>query len=196
MTCECFFLNNSDHTAVTRTTDKVLQKNREVVSVAIEYTLLLKDKKISKEILIKKVESLGFSCSKIGQSAKGICIDMNDEIGFSIFLTDAGNYPYNSWETTFLKGDFIIQRTLEFRMAKEYLEIEKRYDVMLKILFDLSMELNEEAILVGNGDTELCFFRGNKPILLNNESGIWNRDPFKNIIQGLNNSISPPEYYA
>ena len=61
-------------------------------------------------------------------------------------------------------------------MDKEYLEFEKRYNVMLKILFDLTTKLNEEAILVSNGDTELCFFRENKSILLNNESGIWSRD--------------------
>lgn len=28
----------------------------------------------------------------------------------------------------------------------------------------------------------MCFFRENKPILLNNESGIWSRDCFKDII--------------
>ena len=150
--------------------------------MAIEYTLLLKNKKLSKEILVKKIESLGLSCSKIEQLAKGICINMNEEIGFSVFLFDAGNYPYNSWESTFIAGDFILERTLEFRMDKEYLEFEKRYNVMLKILFDLTTELNEEAILVSNGDTELCFFIENKPILINNECGIWSRDCFRDII--------------
>lgn len=67
-------------------------------------------------------------------------------------------------------------------MVKEYLEFEKRYNIMLKIMFDLTAELNEEAILVNNGDTEVCFFRENKPILLNHESGIWSRDCFKDII--------------
>lgn len=99
-----------------------------------------------------------------------------------MFLFDTEKYPYNSWETKFFEGDFISERTLQFRMVKEYSELEKRYNVMLKILFDLATELNEDAILVSNGDTELCFFRENKPILLNNESGIWNRDCFKDII--------------
>lgn len=53
---------------------------------------------------------------------------------------------------------------------------------MLKILYDLAAELNEEAILISNGDTEMCFFRENKSILLNNESGIWSRDCLKDII--------------
>lgn len=52
--------------------------------MAVEYTLLLKDKKLSKEILVKKIESLGFSCSKIEKLTKGICINLNEEIGFSM----------------------------------------------------------------------------------------------------------------
>ena len=150
--------------------------------MAIEYTLLLKSKKLSEDNLVKKIESLGISCSKIEYLTKGICINMNEEIGFSVYLFDAGNYPYNSWETTFFTGDFIFERTLEFRMVKEYLEFKKRYNIMLKILFDLATNLKEEAILVSNGDTELCFFREDKPVLLNNTWGIWSRDCFKDII--------------
>ena len=132
--------------------------------------------------MIKKLESLGLSCSKIDLLDKGICINLNEEIGFSVFLSDAGKYPYNSWKTSLYAGDFMFERILEFRMTKDYLYYEKRYNAMLKILFDLAAELNEEAILVSNGDTEMCFFRENKPILLNNESGIWSRDCFKDII--------------
>lgn len=159
--------------------------------MAVEYTLLLKDKKLSKEILIKKLQSLGLSCSRFEQLAKGLCINLNEEIGFLIFLYDAGNYPYNSWKTSLYAGDFMFERILEFRMAKDYLKYEKRYNVMLKILFDLAAELNEEAILVSNGDTEMCFFRENKPILLNNESGIWNRECFKDIIVNRDVCILP-----
>lgn len=39
-------------------------------------------------------------------------------------------------------------------MAKEYSELELRYNVMLNILFDIAMELNEETIFIGNGDTK------------------------------------------
>lgn len=150
--------------------------------MAIEYTLLLKGEKLSEEVLIKKIESLGYSCNRIEQLAKGICINLNEEVGFSVFLFDSGDYPYNSWETNFLENDFISERTLAIRMVKEYYELEKRYNIMLKILFDIATELNEDAILVSNGDTELCFFRENEAILLNNESGIWSKDCFKDII--------------
>lgn len=49
--------------------------------MAIEYTLLCKDRKLSREILVKKIKSMGFSCSKIEQGAEGICIDLSEEIG-------------------------------------------------------------------------------------------------------------------
>ena len=150
--------------------------------MAIEYTLLCKDRKLSIEILVKKIESLGLSCSKIEHQAKGICIDLSEEIGFYLFLFDVGNYPYNSWETTFLTEDFTIERTLQFGKDKVYFDIEKRYGVMLRILFDLTEELNEEAILVWCGGEEMCFFREDKPVLLNNESGIWSRACFQDVI--------------
>jgi len=154
----------------------------ETAQLAIEYTLLCKDRKLSIEILVKKIESLGLSCSKIEHQAKGICIDLSEEIGFYLFLFDVGNYPYNSWETIFLTEDFTFERTLQFRMDKGYFDIEKRYGVMLRILFDLTEELNEEAILVWCGGEEMCFFREDKPVLLNNESGIWSRACFQDVI--------------
>lgn len=150
--------------------------------MAIEYTLLLKEKKLTEEILVNKIESLGFSCSKIEQLTKGICINLIKEIGFSVFLIDAGNYPYNSWETTFFLGDFLFERALKFRMAMEYVSLEKRYNAMLRILFELTFELSEEAIFVSNEDTEVCFFRKDKSILINNESGIGSNDCFKYFI--------------
>ncbi len=67
-------------------------------------------------------------------------------------------------------------------MDKGYFDIEKRYGVMLRILFDLTEELNEEAILVWCGGEEMCFFREDKPVLLNNESGIWSRACFQDVI--------------
>ena len=94
--------------------------------MAIEYTLLCKDKRLSKEVLVSKIESLGFQCSKIELLDKGICIHLNEQIGFWVFLLDAGNYPYNSWETIFSSEDFTFERILKFRMVKEYSYFEER----------------------------------------------------------------------
>ncbi len=115
--------------------------------MVIEYTLLLKDKKLSGETLVKKIESLGYLCYRIKQLSKGICVNLNEEIGFSVFLFDSGNYPYNSWKTIFSERNFMLERILEFRMVREYSEFEKRYNIMLKILFDLATELNKRLYL-------------------------------------------------
>ena len=149
--------------------------------MAIEYTLLCKDKRLSKEVLVRKIESLGFQCSKIELLDKGICIHLNEQIGFWVFLLDAGNYPYNSWETIFSSEDFTFERILKFRMVKDYSYFEERYNVLLRMVFDLTAELNEEALLVNSSGTEMCFFRENEPILFNNEARIWNNDSLKNI---------------
>lgn len=44
------------------------------------------------------------------------------------------------------------------------------------------------AIFISNDDRELCLFKEDGEILLNNQSGIWNRSSFKDII--LNKKIS------
>lgn len=158
--------------------------------MAIEYCLLLKSNKLSNEILAGKIESLGYLCNNIEFLEKGICINLNNEIGFSIFLINTNNSQYNSWETNFMENEFEFERSLKFRMTKDYFKFKECYSVMLRILFDLVIDLNEEAIFINNGDTELCIFRENRTILVNNENGIWESCCFKDIIEekkyGLN----------
>ena len=124
--------------------------------MAIEYCLLLKSNKLSNEILAGKIESLEYLCNNIEFLEKGICINLNNEIG----------------------------------LTKDYFKFKECYSVMLRILFDLVIDLNEEAIFINNGDTELCIFRENRTILVNNENGIWESCCFKDIIEekkyGLN----------
>ena len=154
--------------------------------MAIGYTLIMKDKKLTEAVLVKQIEELGYMSNNIEQLAKGIAIDLNDEVGFSAYLFDSRNYPYNAWETIFLEDDFIYERVLEFRLNKGYSNIEKRYLVILNIIFNLAEELKENAILISNGDTELCFFKEDSTIILNNESEIWNKKYFKDIISNKN----------
>ncbi len=81
----------------------------ETAQLAIEYTLLCKDRKLSIEILVKKIESLGLSCSKIEHQAKGICIDLSEEIGFYLFLFDVGNIRI------MLGKQYFLQRILHLK---------------------------------------------------------------------------------
>ena len=154
--------------------------------MAIGYSLKIKGSRLDENILVSKFVDMNYTLTNTTNSDKGVSIDFYKELGFVVSLTEAGNYPYNSWETGFQKEDFVFKKSLEFRFDKEYDNLSKRYNVMLKIIFDLMSELHEEAILISNGDTELCLFKETGKILLNNRSKIWNRDYFKNVIKGKN----------
>lgn len=154
--------------------------------MAIGYSLIMKDKKLTEGVLVKKIEELGYVNNSIEQLSKGIAVNLYDKVGFSAYLFDSGNYPYNTWETIFLEEDFIYERVLEFRLDKEYSDLEKRYLVILNIIFNLAEELKENAILISNGDTELAFFKEDSTIILNNESGIWNKKYFKDMLLNKN----------
>lgn len=156
--------------------------------MAINYTVKMKTKKLNEQILIRAFEDLGFKVENIEILSKGICIDFFKELGFYVYLTDAGDFPYNSWKTIFYKEVFVFERTLEFRLNKEYEDLEKRYSVMLTLVFGLILYMREEAIFISNDDRELCLFKENGEILLNNQDEIWNRRYFKDII--LNKNIS------
>lgn len=154
--------------------------------MAIGYSLKIKGSRLDDNILISKFADMNYTYTNITNLPKGVSIDFYRELGFTVSLTDAGNYPYNSWETGFQKEDFVFRKSLEFRFDKEYDDLVKRYNIMLKIIFDMVSELHEEAILISNGDTELCLFKETGEILLNNKSEIWNCNCFKDAIKGKN----------
>lgn len=154
--------------------------------MAVNYSVKIKSKKLNEEILIKAFEDVGFKSKNIEMLPKGICIDFFEELGFCVYLTDAGNYPYNSWITIFDKEEFVYERTLEFRFDKTYECLEKRYSIMLAVVFELMLNIGEKAIFISNDDKELCLFKGNGEILLNNQDEIWNHIYFKEIILDKN----------
>lgn len=58
----------------------------------------------------------------------------------------------------------MFERTLEFRFDKFYEYWEKRYSIMLTIVFELRLNLREEAIFINSIDDEICLFKGNGEI--------------------------------
>lgn len=156
--------------------------------MSINYTVKMKSQKLDEQTLIKAFEDLGYRYENIDTLPKGTCIDLFETLGFCVYLTDVSNYPYNSWDTIFYEDEFVFERVLEFRFDKEYSDLEKRYSIMLEVVFGLLKNMREEAIFISNDDRELCLFKEDGEILLNNQSGIWNRSSFKDII--LNKKIS------
>ena len=153
--------------------------------MAIEYTLLLKDGKLTKEMLMRKIESMGYTCNHMEQLPKGIAIILYEQVGFEVFLLEYNqNDYYRVWDIGFLEREFTYEKSLSFRWDKFYPDVDQQYKVMLKLIFELMDELNEEALLLGSGSGEYCFFRENAPLLLNSEyeSSIWKWRHFKDMI--------------
>ncbi len=59
-------------------------------NMSIEYSVLIKEKKITEAILIKKLQLMGYSCNMIEKLSKGINIDLNEAIGFSVLFNWCG----------------------------------------------------------------------------------------------------------
>lgn len=150
--------------------------------MAIGYSVLIKDKKLTEKILIKKLETMGYMCDFIEKLPKGIAINLNERLGVSIYLINARSYPFNSWCTSFYKEEYIFQQILEFRFIKDFNDWKKRYKGMLSIVFDLMLDLQEEALFISNEDNELCMFKEDGKIYLKNKSKIWDKNFFKDII--------------
>ena len=153
--------------------------------MAIEYTLLLKDEKLTKEMLMGKIELMGYSCNHTEQRPEGIAIILYEQVGFEVFLSKSKhNDYYNVWDIGFLEREFIYEKFLSFRWDKFYPDVDQQYKVMLRLIFALMDELNEEALLVGSVSQEYCFFRKDAPLLLNSEyeTSIWKWRHFKDVI--------------
>ena len=154
--------------------------------MAINYSVKMQSKKLNDKILIKAFEDVGFKSKNIEMLPKGICMDFCEELSFYVYLTDAGDHPYNSWITIFDKEGFVFERTLGFRFDKAYGCLEKRYSIMLTVVFGSMLDIREKAIFISNDDKELCLFKGNGEILLNNQDEIWDYTYFKEIILDKN----------
>lgn len=150
--------------------------------MAIGYTVLMEGKKLTDQILLRKFEELGYEYDSFEKLSKGISLSYINELGLIVSLIDSGDYPYNGWDTIFSKKEFIYERIIDFRLEKEYSDLEKRYSVLMKLVFELILELKEKAIFISNGDTELCYFGEESEIYLNNKNGIWDTAYFREII--------------
>ena len=150
--------------------------------MAIGYTLVMKDSRLTEEILFKKLEDMGCKCDNVEKLRNGVSLSFEDNIGFTVYLTNSRNYPYNIWETELLEDDFTSEKVLEFRIDKDYPNYEERYMVIFTIIFDLMRELMENAILFNNSNRELCFFGADTTVLLNSKAEIWNQNLFKDFL--------------
>lgn len=149
--------------------------------MAAEYQLLMRDKRLTEEMLVKKINMLGYSCDEIEQLPRGIGIGLYEEAGFMVYLSDKAEHPFNGQEAQgeLVDREFTAQKSLDFRMDGSYPDFDKPYFDMFRIVFDLTGELNEEALFISNYNSELFLFRTDKTILVNRNNESWFR---KNVL--------------
>ncbi|WNS43307.1 SitI3 family protein [Paenibacillus sp. MMS20-IR301] len=150
--------------------------------MAIEYSLKV-EKKISEELLIQELESIGYANIQIVRLTKGIEINQFEKtFGLNLCLTDSSDYPYNAMDTQFLRNEFVYETTLSFRFINNIYNNES-YKFMLSLVFNLLRNHNLNALLLSNGDNELCFF-AKENIYLENSSYIWDNGCFAEVLKG------------
>ncbi|ANY65701.1 hypothetical protein BBD42_03905 [Paenibacillus sp. BIHB 4019] len=70
---------------------------------------------------------------------------------------ESGEYPYNAYDTQFLKKEFVYESVLNFRFINNEYN-NKTYEFVLLLVFNLMKKNHSNALFLSNGDNELCFF--------------------------------------
>lgn len=150
--------------------------------MAIEYSLKV-EKKISEDLLMQELESMGYANIQIVRITKGIEINQfKKKFGLNLYLTESSDYPYNAVDTQFLRNEFVYETTLSFRFINNIYNNES-YEFMLSLVFNLLRNNNSNALFSSNGDNELCFF-AKKDIYLENSSYVWDNGCFAEVLKG------------
>jgi len=138
---------------------------------------------LTKEMLEKEFSALGYICKNFIKLDKGIILnEFQEALGFTVHLTESGDYPYDSWDTIFLDHEFLFKKSLSFRFDKSFDNVEISYKVMLTVIFNLQRKLKTNALFLGCNSNELCFFTKRSFSYLNNENVIWCNSYFRDII--------------
>ncbi len=108
------------------------------------------------------------------------CINFEVEDDTRVYLYDwemwvsflEGRPSYNVWECSAFGMDFIFDATICFKLGKnpDYWQIQKEF--VLEYVFETMKELKREGLFLYCMDTELCYFRADGSIQINDENGI------------------------
>ncbi|WP_127533292.1 SitI3 family protein [Paenibacillus kobensis] len=145
--------------------------------MAIEYSLKV-DKEISRTFLLRELELMaGYGKITAMELPNGIRIsDFEQEFGLTILLMEAGDYPYNAYDTQFIKDEFVYANTLTFRFINNAYK-DETFEVVLALVFKLMRNTNSNALFLSNNDNELCFFTKDG-IYIENSSHVWDKGWF------------------
>ncbi|SMF90175.1 hypothetical protein SAMN05661091_4921 [Paenibacillus uliginis N3/975] len=150
--------------------------------MAIEYSLKLEEK-LSESGLLEQLKSMGYTDNDVIELPKGIKMSQfRSTLGLNLYLTESGEYPYNAYETQFLRNEFVYESTLSFRFVNNLYNNET-YEFVLSLVFNLMKNNNSNALFLSNGDNELCFFTKDC-IYSENSSHVWDKGCFAEILKG------------
>ena len=145
-------------------------------SMSIGYTLFMKDRRLTKEILLSKLSEMGWFHTSIDVLPKGgIRLSFEKQVGAYIYLfhTERENKVY---EMQFLNEMMLYSNVLDFELVKDYPNecYEDRHKNIFKIIFELMYGLREQALLVHYSSFEMCFFSEEQMVIINKECALWN----------------------
>lgn len=150
--------------------------------MAIEYSLKT-EQKISESCLLQELASMGYKNIDIIDIPKRIKISQFEKsLGLSVYLTESGEYPYNAYDTQFLRSEFVFESTLSIRFINNLYNNES-FKFALSLVFNLMKNNNSNALFLSNGDNELFFFT-NGHVYLDNSSHVWDNGYFTEILKG------------
>jgi hypothetical protein len=150
--------------------------------VAIEYSLKT-EQKISESCLLQELVSMGYTDIDAIDFPKGIRISQFEKsLGLTVYLTESGEYPYNAYDTQFLRSEFVYESTLSIRFINN-LYNDESIKFVLSLVFNLMKNNNLNALFLSNGDNELSFFTKGH-VYLDNSSHVWDNGCFTEILKG------------
>jgi len=151
--------------------------------VALEYSFMLEDLKLSDDDIFDELKKMGIPLDiiKIEKIPKGIQItETYDTLGFSLALIDTSD-SYYGYESEYFLEEFKGQQDLSFRINK-FFDWEKAIVNMLTIVFEIMDKVHSNCIFEFNGDT-VYLARFNEEIHINNNTGFWDNESFKQFIK-------------
>lgn len=108
------------------------------------------------------------------------CINFEVEDNTKVYLYDWEMWvyfledrpPYNIWECSSFGMDFRFDATICFELGKnpDYSQLQKEF--VLEYVFETMKELKREGLFLYCMDTELCYFKSDGSVQINDENDI------------------------
>lgn len=155
--------------------------------MSIEYSLKIKNNIVNDSRLLSEISKLGtFTNYSISEDSYDLD-ESYETIGFAITCTKKLNEKLG-YETIFLNNNiFYYNQILSCEFNKDF-DRTISYKTALKFMFDIMKGVNTEALITNSFFEEICFFKNNQEVIINNALNIWEYTGFQEVLQKWNYS--------